>query len=245
MERVRQHLERNEVVVLVVVVYLSFLMDNVLLTVVVPIMPDYLFSGPDSTGNASVRTLSPLQEKFERLERENGPLGALLASKAFVQLIFTPFFGWISELFGYDLPLLFGSGTMFLASICKYYLWPLSPKNLFFLILLFPPRVFAYGKSYGVLVFARGLHGTSSAAVSVSGMCLLAETIPYNLRSKLMPIAFGGIALGVLIGYPLGGAANQILGKEAPFLLIAFCVLANVRKYLSGRKTSPPRAFFS
>lgn len=59
-------------------------------------------------------------------------------------------------------------------------------------------------------------------------MCLLAKTIPAELRARVMPLAFGGIALGVLIGYPFGGAAYQFIGKSAPFLLIAFLVGCNI-----------------
>lgn len=45
-----------------------------------------------------------------------------------------------------------------------------------------------------------------------------------------MPLSFGGIALGVLIGYPLGGAAYQLFGKPAPFLFIGFFVGLNIGK---------------
>lgn len=86
-----------------------------------------------------------------------------------------------------------------------------------------------------MLVLARGLHGSASAAISVSGMCLLASTVPKQLRAKLMPLAFGGIALGVLVGYPFGGAAYQFLGKPAPFLLIAFLVASNIGGYKKAR----------
>lgn len=43
-----------------------------------------------------------------------------------------------------------------------------------------------------------------------------------------MPLAFGGIALGVLIGYPFGGAAYQFIGKTAPFLLIAAFIAVTI-----------------
>ncbi|KAG5898755.1 hypothetical protein JTB14_010965 [Gonioctena quinquepunctata] len=193
------------------IVYLSFLLDNVLLTVVVPIIPDYLFSNElnvsssDDSKRFGQASLSPLQRKYEALENDNGPLGALLASKAFVQLAFTPLVGYLIAAIGCNVPLLIGSCNMLLASI-----------------------LFAYGNSYGVLVLARALHGSASAAVAISGMCILAKKIPSNLRMKLMPIAFGGIALGVLIGYPMGGAAYQAFGKTAPFLFIASFVVVNM-----------------
>lgn len=94
--------------------------------------------------------------------------------------------------------------------------------------MLFSHVVFAYGNSYGILVLARALHGSSSAAVAVSGMCILAKKLPNDLRPRVMPLAFGGVALGVLIGYPLGGMAYQLLGKPAPFLFISFFVSINI-----------------
>ncbi|XP_063928391.1 synaptic vesicular amine transporter-like [Zophobas morio] len=200
---------RNSNLSLFLIIYLSFFLDNVLLTVVVPIIPDYLFSNQniDNHDNSRLgpKTLSPLQEKFETLENDNGPLGALLASKAFVQLAFTPFMGYLTEIMGCCIPLLLGSCNMLLATF-----------------------LFAYGNSYGILVLARALHGSSSAAIAVSGMSILAKNVSQNMRAKIMPLAFGGIALGVLIGYPLGGAAYQLLGKPAPFLIIAFLICVSI-----------------
>ncbi|KAF5307898.1 hypothetical protein FQR65_LT06465 [Abscondita terminalis] len=184
-------------------------MDNVLLTVVVPIIPDYLFSSDFNVTNFNhhlgIKSLSPLQRKFENLEKDNGPLGALLASKAFVQLAFTPFIGHLTATIGFNLPLLLGSCNMLIAAL-----------------------LFAYGHSYGVLVLARALHGSASAAISVSGMSLLAQTVSKETRSKFMPLAFGGIASGVLVGYPFGGITYQYLGKTAPFLLIALFITLNI-----------------
>lgn len=200
----------------------------------VPIIPDYLFyndinittsKNPENVNYiAGLTSLSPLQRKYEALEKDNGPLGALLASKAFVQLAFTPFVGYLTGRFGCNVPLLFGSCCMLLASFCKKTLQVNTSKFIYCTLIL----VYAYGHSYGVLVLARALHGGSSAAISVSGMCLLAQTVPKEDRFRLMPLAFGGIALGVLIGYPFGGAAYQLLGKSAPFLLIAFFISMNI-----------------
>lgn len=72
------------------------------------------------------------------------------------------------------------------------------------------------------------MHGSSSAAIAVSGMSILAKNVSQNMRAKIMPLAFGGIAMGVLIGYPLGGAVYQLLGKPAPFLIIAFLIFLNI-----------------
>lgn len=85
-------------------------------------------------------------------------------------------------------------------------------------------------------MLARALHGSASAAIAVSGMCILAKKLPNELRARVMPLAFGGIALGVLIGYPLGGAAYQLMGKTAPFLIISFFVGVNISKYANFLK---------
>lgn len=66
--------------------------------------------------------MSPLQRQYEHLEEDNGPLGALLASKAFVQLAFTPFIGHLTGIIGFNIPLLLGSCNMLLAAICKFFI---------------------------------------------------------------------------------------------------------------------------
>ncbi|KAJ8928282.1 hypothetical protein NQ314_019164 [Rhamnusium bicolor] len=91
-----------------------------------PIIPDYLFSNVlnvstiEKGNRFGPASLSPLQRKYETLENDNGPLGALLASKAFVQLAFTPLIGYLIGVLGCNIPLLVGSCNMLLAAICKY-----------------------------------------------------------------------------------------------------------------------------
>lgn len=92
----------------------------------VPIIPDYLFfndinaSIPESPSERlGPASLSPLQRKYETLERDNGPMGALLASKAFVQLAVTPLVGYAAAAFGCNVPLFFGSCNMLLACVRK------------------------------------------------------------------------------------------------------------------------------
>ncbi|CAG9770084.1 unnamed protein product [Ceutorhynchus assimilis] len=92
-----------------------------------PIIPDYLFSNilnytnliRDNATKYAPTSLSPLQRKYENLEEDTGPVGALLASKAFVQLAFTPLVGYLTQVFDCSLPLLVGSCNMLVAAICK------------------------------------------------------------------------------------------------------------------------------
>lgn len=41
-------------------------------------------------------------------------------------------------------------------------------------------------------------------------------------RSRVMGYVLGGIAVGVLVGYPLGGFLFDFVGESAPFILISF-----------------------
>lgn len=93
-----------------------------------PIIPDFLFSNEirskeNSTLLNGLESLSPLQRKYESLDNENGVLGALLASKAFVQLLFTPLIGYAVTKVGCFLPMLLGSCNVLLASLreCGYF----------------------------------------------------------------------------------------------------------------------------
>ncbi|KAF7419007.1 hypothetical protein HZH68_001660 [Vespula germanica] len=155
--------------IIVTVVYVSLFLDNVLLTVVVPIIPDYLCSldGKNSTS---------------AIEDENGRVGFLLSSKAFVQLILNPAVGSFTGAFGYARPLFLGNLCLLLAAL-----------------------LFAFGQTYEILFLARSIQGISSACIGVSGMSLVASQYPEeDQRSKIMGFVLGSIALGVLLGYPIG-----------------------------------------
>lgn len=73
---------------------------------VVPIIPDYLCT---ITENATLLE-----------EDENGKIGLLLSSKAFVQLILNPAVGTLTGTVGYAKPLLLGNSCLLLAALCMY-----------------------------------------------------------------------------------------------------------------------------
>jgi DHA1 family solute carrier family 18 vesicular amine transporter 1/2 len=59
-------------------------------------------------------------------------------------------------------------------------------------------------------------------------MCLVAEQFPDDvIRSKVMGIVLGSMALGVLLGYPFGSLLYDFVGKMAPFLIISAAVFLN------------------
>ncbi|KAL6445859.1 hypothetical protein ACFW04_000929 [Cataglyphis niger] len=173
-------------VITVVVVYFSLFLDNVLLTVVVPIIPDYLCTlDANATANAE--------------KDENGRVGLLLSSKALVQLILNPTVGTLTGTLGYARPLFLGNLSLLLAAL-----------------------LFAFGQTYEVLFLARSIQGIASACIAVSGMSLVASQYSKeDERSKIMGYILGSIALGVLLGYPIGSVLYDLEGKMAPFLLVS------------------------
>lgn len=53
-----------------------------------------------------------------------------------------------------------------------------------------------------------------------------------KMRSQVIGIILGSMALGVLVGYPFGGILYAFSGKSAPFYIIAiliFIIFGNVR----------------
>ncbi|KAH0952978.1 hypothetical protein HN011_011020 [Eciton burchellii] len=182
---------KNSRVIIVAVVYLSLFLDNVLLTVVVPIIPDYLCT-LDANTTASVE-----------MEDENGRVGLLLSSKALVQLILNPAVGTLTGTLGYTRPLFLGNLSLLLAAL-----------------------LFAFGQTYEVLFLARSIQGIASACIAVSGMSLVASQYSEeDKRSKIMGFVLGSIALGVLLGYPIGSVLYDLEGKMAPFLLVSCLVI--------------------
>ncbi|CAF0881944.1 unnamed protein product, partial [Didymodactylos carnosus] len=138
-------------------------------------------------------------QKKLSLIKENGRVGIMFASKAFVQLLTNPFIGPLTNRIGYSIPMFSGFVIMFLSTI-----------------------TFAFGRSYSVLFIARAVQGVGSACSSVSGLGMLADRYTDDEeRGKAMGIALGGLALGVLIGPPFGGVMYEFVGKATPFLILA------------------------
>lgn len=207
------HEPKSQRKLILVIVSIALLLDNMLYMVIVPIIPDYLrYVGawgkepvPEPI-EANVTTLSPLP-KGAPLHRDHhgqdSATGILFASKAMVQLMVNPFSGALIDRIGYDVPMMIGLTIMFLST-----------------------AVFACGRSYGVLFFARSLQGVGSAFADTSGLAMIADRFTEeNERSKALGIALAFISFGCLVAPPFGGALYQFAGKEVPFLILAFVSL--------------------
>lgn len=95
-----------------------------------------------------------------------------------------------------------------------------------FVIMFLSTVIFAVGTNYYTLFIARSLQGVGSACTSVAGMGMLAMVYPDDKeRGNAMAVALGGLALGVLIGPPFGGVTYQFMGKAFPFWILAALAL--------------------
>jgi len=126
-------------------------------------------------------------------------IGALFASKAFVQIVVNPFAGYLTERVGYKMPLYSG-----------------------FCVLFFSTLVYAFADSYGLLLSARAVQGLGSSCILISSLAMLAAAYPDDdERGAAIGIAMGTTALGVLAGPPFGGLCYSLAGKGLPFFILA------------------------
>lgn len=208
----------------VILVYLVLVLDNILLTVVVPIIPIFLYQNEALERNLTLQnskgildeliedSLLGAEKSMETeglMASENSRIGALFASKAFVQLIFNPCVGKATVTFGYDLPFLIGTAFLLLSSL-----------------------IFTLVTSFHWLFVARSLQGIASSSIAVAGMGMIANLFEVDQeRSKAMGLVLGGIASGVLIGYPLGGILFDFVGETAPFIMMDVAIAVIFREY--------------
>lgn len=201
--------------IILVIVSIALLLDNMLYMVIVPIIPDYLryIGAWGEAGYDHVVTLAPYKEGNRTItptkiipashEGQDSATGVLFASKAIVQLMINPFSGALIDRIGYDVPMMIGLIIMFLST-----------------------SIFACGRSYGMLFFARSLQGVGSAFADTSGLAMIADRFTEeNERSKALGIALAFISFGCLVAPPFGGALYQFAGKEVPFLILALISL--------------------
>ncbi|KAI4498830.1 hypothetical protein M0802_006005 [Mischocyttarus mexicanus] len=184
-----------------VIVSVALLLDNMLYMVIVPIIPHYL----KYVGTFGDESEENNETGIPVHHGQDSATGVLFASKAIVQLMVNPFSGALIDKIGYDIPMMIGLCIMFLST-----------------------AVFACGRSYSVLFFARSLQGVGSAFADTSGLAMIADRFTEEAeRSKALGIALAFISFGCLVAPPFGGALYQFAGKEMPFLILAFVSLAD------------------
>jgi multidrug resistance protein len=87
--------------------------------------------------------------------------------------------------------------------------------------------LFAFARSYPLLILARILQGLSATATWTAGMALVADHFPQSARGRAMGTVFACANLGVLLGPALSGWLDQHYGLRAPFLAAAGLALVD------------------
>nr|CAH0112110.1 unnamed protein product [Daphnia galeata] len=236
-----------------IIVAIALLLDNMLLTTVVPIIPEFLYTirhRHDPVNNVSVvtevtepfgtYTTSTIPGLFENGAYEDPGINVTSrclpdAAKHDPDSEYK-YMAKHNELIqeNVEVGIMFASKA-FIQLLTNPFVGPLTnrigysiPMFAGFVIMFVSTIIFAFGRNYTVLFVARALQGVGSSCSSVSGMGMLAASYPNDEeRGNAMGIALGGLALGVLIGPPFGGIMYQFVGKTAPFLILACLALGD------------------
>ncbi|XP_037949450.1 synaptic vesicular amine transporter isoform X2 [Teleopsis dalmanni] len=228
-----------------VIVAIALLLDNMLLTTVVPIIPEFLYDirHPDAPLDSFPRTPLTLNTPPPPTQCPCNSDGDLLPTVEVSTLspeenetLYRELEERHNELVGetVEVGILFASKA-FVQLLVNPIVGPLThrigysiPMFAGFVIMFLSTLIFAFGRSYLVLFIARALQGIGSSCSSVSGMGMLADRYTDDKeRGNAMGIALGGLALGVLIGPPFGGIMYEFIGKSAPFLVLSALALGD------------------
>ena len=124
-----------------------------------------------STTGINGKSLALLHHIDPTLNTENGQIGAILSSKALVQLVFNPLVTLVINRFGYELTLILGVFVLLQSCIRNnnnHYYYNITLK------IFNRPTVYSIGQSFIMLLIPRALQGIGSALINVSGKFLMA-----------------------------------------------------------------------
>uniref|UniRef100_M3ZNG8 Solute carrier family 18 member 2 n=1 Tax=Xiphophorus maculatus TaxID=8083 RepID=M3ZNG8_XIPMA len=244
--------ERQSRKLILFIVFVALLLDNMLLTVVVPIIPSYLYNLDESADveirnsslspqapSGSFHTVVSLYDNSVRLSGSNSTVSA--ADPARPAPAHAPLPRNSSDCPRSTSRLLNENvkvGMLFASKatvqlLTNPFIGPLTnrigyqlPIFAGFCIMFLSTIMFAFSSSYTLLFLARSLQGVGSSCSSVAGMGMLASVYTDDEeRGHAIGIALGGLALGVLVGPPFGSVMYDFVGKTAPFLVLAFLAL--------------------
>ncbi|KAK2840654.1 hypothetical protein Q7C36_012233 [Tachysurus vachellii] len=237
-----------------VVVCVALLLDNMLLTVVVPIIPTFLYAvehEPSELSSTASSSLSPptmdqptFSSIFSLYDNVTYTNTDNVAQDNLSDSTVTPGSDTNASMsdckedrkFLKDenvrVGLLFASKAI-VQLLVNPFVGPLTnrigyhiPMFAGFVIMFVSTIMFAFSETYTLLFFARSLQGIGSSFSSVAGLGMLASVYTDdNERGIAMGIALGGLAMGVLIGAPFGSVMYEFVGKSSPFLILAFLAL--------------------
>nr|XP_026689821.1 synaptic vesicular amine transporter-like [Ciona intestinalis] len=212
----------------IAIVYAGLMVDNMLLTAVVPVLPAYFFQMQfnSTTGKTETTHHVLLVTNYTKTLSHQCPhrkgvssqqsfyMGILLSAKPLVQVLANFAVGPITDKIGFDVPLLVGYIVMAASSL-----------------------MFAFGKSFVFLLVARAIQGIGSAATATAGLSWVADTYTEKVeRGWAIGMSFGGLALGVLVGPTYGSLIYQYVGKEYVFIILAVMTLLLIVVRLTTRE---------
>ncbi|XP_074532693.1 synaptic vesicular amine transporter [Halichoeres trimaculatus] len=241
--------ERQSRKLILFIVFVALLLDNMLLTVVVPIIPSYLYNLDESSQAAMKNnTLSQpgapgaFNSIVSLYDNTVKSLGSNTTARSAGVIPPAPTAAALIQNSS-DCPksssmllnenvkvgMLFASKAT-VQLITNPFIGPLTnrigyqlPIFVGFCIMFLSTIMFAFSSSYTLLFLARSLQGVGSSCSSVAGMGMLASVYTDDEeRGHAIGIALGGLALGVLVGPPFGSVMYEFVGKTAPFLILAF-----------------------
>ncbi|XP_072026459.1 synaptic vesicular amine transporter-like isoform X2 [Amphiura filiformis] len=223
------------------IVFVALLLDNMLMTVIVPIVPDYIIAMDNSNKEPPAHDLND-NCTLVHVNSTSMPIYAICFNETTnTTEIVPPTTGAGSPKSEFQkqednvkIGLLFASKAFF-QLLANPIVGPLTnrfgyslPMFTGFAIMFASTLVFAFGETYVVLLVARSIQGVGSSCSSVAGMGMLAQRYSGNEeRGTAMGIALAGLAFGVLIGPPFGGIMYDFCGKESAFYALAALALAD------------------
>lgn len=125
-------------------------------------------------------------------------LGILTATFALMSLLFSPFFGRLSDQIGRKKVLLVGT----LGFVAAY-------------------LVFAFADSFWMALLARALEGFFAAAIFPACISLLSDFTSHEQRGQAMGLMMMTFSVGFIFGPALGGFASAVSVRDAFFLAAA------------------------
>nr|AKN21539.1 slc18a-4 [Schmidtea mediterranea] len=226
-----------------IIVFIALVLDNMLLTVIVPIIPDYLWQLDNrDIINQNCTVLIKYQKpdwtdiigrKHVAYDEFEGPeiIEKSVINNTCVEELKNRTIQHLSTE-NMKIGLMFASKPV-IQLLTNPIVGPITnrigysiPMFFGFLVLFISTMTFALAESYHLLFIARSLQGLGSACSSVSGMGMLATYYVDDVeRGKAFGFALSGLAMGVLIGPLFGGLMYQYTSKSVPFFILGSLAL--------------------
>ncbi|XP_064623809.1 synaptic vesicular amine transporter-like [Lineus longissimus] len=217
----------------IIVSFCAFVIDNLLIFGVEPLLPDILrvITYPNSVTEWDARKMFKVENgkggnvtgnnTYDYLE-DSTRIGIIVAAKPAASLLTNFVAGYVVERFGHREPLIFGSFIQAIACVG-----------------------FAFAPNFGLLLLARAIQGIGASFSVVPAMALVAHRFPGDAeRSKVMGFVGSGVHVGSGLAFPFAALTYQFLGRRTPFyILAAMSVLDGImRLFISANKKDKKKA---